>query len=211
MSRPKKKKLQYLIREDVVKDMKNNPNKYKKHEPKFDISKFTSSQKMLDLVNDFKQNKILQACLDLTCSTGISLHVIIPRIIGAELDPLNLNLSREQLNILLPYFNKYVLQDAITIDNFEKLMKGEISNSQYYIKKNRSLAVFFSELSNQGFITTKWQDVLGRIKIFYSNRGKLLKASDFSKTLSFNKKTNKIMRKELIEIKSLIEKVKEIR
>ena len=153
---------------------------------------------------------MLQTSLDLICSTGLSLNVIIPRIKGAELNPLDLNLNKEQLNILLPYFNKRVLQDAITIDNFEKLMKGEICNSQYYVKKNRSLSVFFRELSKQGFITTKWQKVLEGLKIFYSNRGKLLKASDFSKTLPEATEENRGMKKELIEIGHLMEKVKKM-
>ena len=210
MSRPKKKELQYSIREDIVNDMKCNPDNYRQYEPKFDISRFKPSQEMLDSMNEFKQNRILQTSLDLMCSTGLSLNVILPRIKGAELNPLDLNLNKEQLNMLLPYFNKRVLQDAITIDNFEKLMKGEICNSQYCVKKNRSLSVFFRELSKHGFITTKWQKVLEGLRIFYSNRGKLLKASDFSKSLPDSTEDNKGMRMELIEIGHLMEDVKKM-
>lgn len=208
MSRPKKKQSQYSIRENIVNDMMNNPEKYRQYEPKFDISKFRPSQEFIDLMSEFKNNKILQEGLNLLYSTGLSLNVTIPRIKGAKLNPLDLNLNREQLNTLLLYFNKRVLQDAIAIDDFEKMMKGEIYNSQYHVKKNRSLSVFFRELSKQGFITTKWQKELAGLKIFYSNRGKLLKAPDFSKALPEATENNNGIRKELIEIRQLMEEVK---
>ena len=208
MSRPKKKESQYSIREDIVNDMMNNPEKYRQYESKLDKPKTRPPQELIDLMDSFMNNKLKKNALDLLMSTGLSFSVTIPRIKGAKLNPLDLNLNREQLNTLLLYFNKRVLKDAIAIDDFEKMMKGEIYNSQYHIKKNRSLSVFFRELSKQGFITTKWQKELEGLKIFYSNRGKLLKAPDFSKALPDATENNTGIRNELIEIRQLMEEVK---
>lgn len=206
MGRPKKRNREFTIREDIVNDIRNNPDKYGKPQYWFKEPSMKVKQSLITLSKN-KPNKTAMTILELAATTGLPLNVIVPRIIDREIDPLDLNLTTKQINVIYPFFNK-LLQESITPDDFRKLLNGELCNVQYKVKKNRSIATFFKKLQENGYISSDWQKKLEKMKAFASRDGKPLKASDYSKALPDVHDDNTGMRKELQEIKKLMEEVK---
>ncbi len=209
MSRPTKKEKQYRINEDIVNDIRNNPDKYRTHEERksTDILKSKELQKFIEANKRMNNNKLALTSFKLLLETGLSPNITIPYIRGKEINPFHANLTNKQIDILYPFFNK-LLQEAITLDDFRKLLDGDLSNTQYKVKKNRSVAILFKRLQENGYIDTDWQNTLEKLKTFASRNDKPLKASDYSKALIEIHDDNKGMRKELQEIEDLMQEVK---
>lgn len=213
MGRPSKNK-RYSVRKDIVDDIKNNPDKYRKFEQKKNIdlsnpdliNKYKGFQKINEIF--FGEGTLNKTALELCCMTGLSLNVIIPNIKAEEIDPFNLKLNEKQLVLIYPVFNSFLNED-ISFEQFKKILRGQEHNIKYSITKNRALALLFKSLSDNDYICKEWQHQLNNLKLFTSSKGKELKASDFAKALSNTKSFGGAI-KEKEQIDKLIKELKKM-
>lgn len=213
MGRPSKNK-RYSVRKDIVDDIENNPDKYKKikHDKTINLSNPDLIKKLKDFqkINEkfFEKGTLNRTALEIFCKTGLSLDVIITNIKGEEKDPFKLKLNEKQLGLICPVFNNFLDKD-ISFEHFKKILRGEEHNKKYSITKNRALALLFKSLSENGYICKEWQHQLDYLKLFISRKGKELKASDFAKALSNTKSFGGAV-KEKEQIDKLIKELKKM-
>ena len=188
MGRPPKNK-QYSVRENVVNDIINTPQKYRIFENTKTID--LDNPELIKRLKKYqtekeKESPLVRESVRVSCMTGIPLDVIARLIKGNEIDPFN-NMFKQ----------------------FKELLKGEKYNTKYPIKKNRALSLLFNDLSNNGYICKEWQYQLEKLKLFISRNGKELKASDFAKALSNTDKYGGAT-KEKENIKELMQTLKKM-
>lgn len=185
MGRPPKNK-QYSVRENVVNDIINNPEKYRIFENTrtIDLDNLELIKRLKKYQTEKeKESPLVKESVRVSCMTGIPLDVIARLIKGNETDPFKLKLNEKHLESIYPFFND-LLNHNISFEQFKELLKGEKYNTKYSIKKNRALSLLFKDLSDNGYICKEWQYQLEKLKLFTSRNGKELKASDFAKALS---------------------------
>lgn len=188
MSRPKKTRKSYIVKKDIVKDICNNPEKYRIEEKRKSSIKLNNTQteslkKFSKVLEYYKEDELFQTVIKIQSLTGLSPKTIIPHIKGNEINPLHLCLNEKQLQTLYPFFNSLLII-PISFEDFNKLLNGETYNTTYQIKNIRELSALFKALSSNHYICNEWQKILGKNKLFSSKRGRILTSLDFAKAMN---------------------------
>ncbi len=97
-------------------------------------------------------------------------------------------LSREQIEILLPVMNDFVFAEALGVDDVFMLLECKRENP-VRVRSNAIAAYLMYLLSVGEWICQNWQLVADRKEVFVSSKGKVLRQKDFSKAMSLKAKS----------------------